>query len=95
MLCTPDLLQSLDISTNLDLDMGSDYRNVSISISYIHSKETCKLRPRSVNGWKSTLDRSRHAVAYHSHLHKFIYDYPSMYEYMHPYNNEFVIITYT
>ena len=69
-------LQSSEVSANLDLDMGSDHRNISVSISYIKSKEAWKLRTRSFKGWKPILDESKNADAYHSHLQKLMYDCP-------------------
>ena len=69
-------LQSSEVSANLDLDMGSDHRNVSVSISYIRSKEAWKLRTRSFKGWKPILDESKNADAYHSHLQKLMHDCP-------------------
>ena len=69
-------LQSSEVSANLDLDMGSDHRNVSVSMSYIRSKEAWKLRTRSFKGWKPILDESKNADAYHSHLQKLMHDCP-------------------
>ena len=64
-------LESSEIAASLNLDMDSIHRNVSISMSYIQSKEAWKLRARSFNGWKSILDAFGTAAAYQSYLQKF------------------------
>ena len=61
-------LRSDDTSSNLELDMGSDHRNVATSIEFIRSHENLKIRKRTFTGWKRTLDSSREPSNYHSHL---------------------------
>ena len=69
-------LRSDDTSSNLELDMGSDHRNVSISISIMSSQQNWKMRRRTFKGWKLTLDSSRKPFNYHSHLARLMDECP-------------------
>ena len=63
-------MQSSDVSANLELDLGSDHRNISASISNNRSMEVWKTKKFSFKEWKPFLDGSGTAATYHSHLQK-------------------------
>ena len=69
-------LRSDDTSSNLELDMDSDHRNVSTSISIMSSQQNWKMRKRIFKGWKPTLDSSRKPFNYHSHLARLMDECP-------------------
>ena len=69
-------LRSDDTSSNLELDMDSDHRNVSTSIEIMSSQQNWKMRKRTFKGWKPTLDSSRKPSNYHSHLTRLMDECP-------------------
>ena len=76
-------LRSFDISSNLEIDMDSNHRNVYTSIEFLRSNQNSKLRRSTVTRWTPTMDSFRGPSNYHSHLQRLMDEYPpdNLYEF--------------
>ena len=73
------VFRSYDVSANDDLDLGSDNRNVSVSLEIIRSQQLWKNRCKSFKGWKPKLNNSREPEIYHNHLQRLVEKSPPTY----------------
>ena len=67
-------LRSFDVSANYELDLGSDYRNISASLEFVRLQGSWKKRQISFKGWKWTLNDFQKTHEYHEHLYQMIDD---------------------